>query len=515
MSKALVEKALANPDAALAEIDRELVSRGGLAEFVRLAWPNLEPGHPLLWGWHLDALCEHVQAVLDGKLTRLLIAVPPGTMKSLVSAVFAPAYQWGPAARPERRMLFTSYSQTFATRDSVRCRRLIESPWYQARWPDVRLTTDQNTKTRYENSRTGLRACGSVGSGVTGERVGLVVCDDLLNREHAESAAHRAEASGFFWETLPSRVNDLDRDAFLVIAQRLHQQDTIGEILSREPERWEKLVLPLEFEPSTRCSTSLGFADPRTAAGEVLHPARFSPAAVAGLKKSLGAYAYAGQYGQTPVPREGGLVKAAWLSTRYERRGEKPRLVVQSWDCASKPAERNDPSACVTAAVFSDRVELWHALAERLEFPDLLRKAKDHAAYWRPQFVLIEDKDAGQQLAQTLKRDKTFRHKVEAIDPEGLDKYTRMAAEAPALERHEVWLPDPGALPEAADWLAPFLEQLLLFPAGAHDDQVDALSQLLKWLRRRAAGSRGSGWNLSGGPGQPGEGTGRESPNKV
>ena len=476
---------LAQRDAAMVSMDRELIRRGGLAEFTRQAWHILEPSAELKWNWHLTAICEHVQAVLEGKLKRLLIAVPPGTMKSLTVAVNAPAYQWGPGNRADYRMLFASYSGSLSVRDSVRSRRLIESPWYRARWGDkFAMTSDQNQKTRFENDRTGFRVAASVGGTVTGDRGNLVACDDLLSRDHAESEAHRREASAFFWETLPSRVNDLENDAFIVIAQRLHARDTIGEILERAGDRWEKLILPMEFEPARRCVTSLGFSDPRTAEGEILHPARFGKRILADLKNDLGAYAYAGQYQQRPAPREGGLVRASWLANRYSSRGDNPIRIIQSWDCASKPKERNDPSVCLTLAEFGDRVELWDASVARTEFPDLLRRAKDLAGRWRPTVVLVEDKDAGQQLGQTLKREKDFRFPVAMVNPGQLDKFTRMSAETPLLEGGKFWLPDPTRM-DGAKWVPAYVEEMTTFPSAPHDDQVDATSQALAWLRNR------------------------------
>lgn len=456
----------------LVEIDRALAARG-LAEFVRIAWPILEPSEPLIWSWHMDAVCEHVQAVYQGELRRCLIAVPPGTAKSLITAVFAPAWNWGPGKRPSHRALCASYSGALSTRDSVRCRRLIESPWYQERWP-LKLAGDQNVKTRFENDRTGFRVATSVGGTVTGDRGNLIVCDDLLDRRRADSAAYRFEASEFFWSTLPTRLNDHRRDGILVIAQRLHQGDTIGEILDREPEKWEKLILPLEFEPGRRCVTSLGFEDPRTEDGESLHPERFTPEVIQGLKDTL-RHQYPGQAQQRPAPREGNIVKYAWFGNRFRERGKNPIRLIVSIDCASKAAERNDPTGAEVFAEFQDHIELWHAETGRREFPALVRWAKDLAAAWSPTAMLIEDKDAGQQLIQQLKAD--TRIPVIACNPGSVDKVTRMDAETPALESGKLWLP------ESEPWVAAFLAEVTTFPAAAHDEMVDCLSQGLRYLR--------------------------------
>ena len=480
-------------------IDRELIKRLGLPEFVRQGWDVLEPGNPLIWGWHLDAISDPLEAVVRGDVRRLAIAVPPGSMKSLMSSVFLPAYIWGPVGRASWRALFASYSGTLSTRDSVRCRRLIESRWYQDRWgvsavqhgvPEAEtfaLATDQNAKTKFENNRTGIRTAASVGGTVTGDRGNAVVCDDLLDRKRAESDAHRAEASEFFWETLPSRVNNLERDAFIVIAQRLHTDDTIGEILKRAPERWEKLIIPMEFEPKTRCVTGIGFTDPRTDDGELLEPKRIGRETIENLKADLGTYAYAGQYQQRPAPRGGGMVKEAWIK-RFRERGANPRYVIQSWDTASKPAEKNDPSACGTFAVFDDHVELWHVDVKRREFPDLVRRAKDLYASTEargpkpPTAVLVEDKDSGQQLIQMLRAD--TRMPVIAINPGTLDKVTRLDAETPSIEAGKLWVP------ADAPWVAHYIDEITTFPMSSHKDQVDMTSQALKWIREKGGSGR-------------------------
>lgn len=486
----------------LVEVDRELVTKEGLKEFMKQAWHVLEPSDPLDWNWHLDAICDHTQALFDGKIQKLLITVPPGTTKSLSCAVFAPAWKW--TKNPEFRMLFASYAGGLSMRDSVKCRRLIESPWYQDRWADkFQLTGDQNTKTKFENDKTGHRVAASVGGTVTGERGHLVGCDDLLNAKEAASKAVLEEVHNFFWEVIPSRVNDLRTGLFMLIMQRLSEKDPAGEIIKREEEmeknglgrEWVHLNLPMEYV-HTSYTTVLGFKDPRTVEGELLHPERFPRKKIDTFKLELGSYAYAGQYQQSPVPREGGIIKEAWFKNRFkcymtfdELMKRKPNYVVQSYDCASKPEEHNDPTVGGTFAVFNDHIEVWDVWSRRLEFPDVQRRMKDGAHAWRPITVLIEDKDSGQQHIQQWNRDiaegKTTRFAIIPINPGKLDKFTRMDSETPMIEAGQLWLP------EDAPWVAPYVAELTTFSSKttSGDDQVDMTSQLLKWVReRRTAG---------------------------
>lgn len=484
------------------ETERALVKRFGLHEFIKLAWHVLEPSTPFQDNWHIGAVAEHTQALYDGDIRDLLINIPPRFLKSLTCAVFAPAWEW--TKRPSTRMLFDSYSEDLSMADSIKTRQLIESNWYQDRWGHVfQLSEDQNTKTNFETTAAGARVAISVGGTVTGKGAGIITCDDLLSKDQSESQAFRERASKHRFETLPSRFNDPMTGRFLDIQQRLHPNDTTGELLLREKEgrsrKITKLILPLEYRP-TIYVTVLGFKDPRKVEGESLHPERFDAKTIQEKKDDLGTYAYVGQYQQDPVPREGGMVKESWFThsfegplnfeTLYKKKGL--IMIVQSADCASKAKQRNDPIVWGTWGVFEDRtdpknvqhhVELWDVEVKRCEFPEGLRIFKRKGEVWAPDLVLIEDKDAGQQYIQVLsEKEQEYKYKVEKIDPEGLDKGTRMSAETATIERGEMWLP------VSAPWLVAYITELCLFTGndgGGHDDQVDMTSQFLKWFRRK------------------------------
>src|SRR5579872_44415 len=188
------------------EMDRELGARS-LAEFVRVAWPIVEPSTPFVPGWHIDAIIEHLEAVTRGQIRNLLINVPPRHMKSLLVSVFWPPWEW--IRWPERRWLFSSYAASLSIRDSLKCRRLIESPWYQRLWGErFALTGDQNTKGRFDNDRSGYRLATSVGGAATGEGGDRLVCDDPHSVNEVESDSVRNSTNGWFDIVMATRVND-------------------------------------------------------------------------------------------------------------------------------------------------------------------------------------------------------------------------------------------------------------------------------------------------------------------
>lgn len=466
-----LQRALADPARGLRELER-LECEAGLLGFTRHAWQLLEPGRRFVPGWHLEVLCDHLEAVTRGEITRLLINVPPGAMKSLTVAVLWPAWEWGPAGRPELRTIAASYSERLSLRDNMKCRRLVGSDWYRGHWGrSVRLVGDQNAKGKFENERTGFRLATSVGGLGTGERGDRFVIDDPHNVQQAESAAVREATLRWFSETVPTRLND-SKSAIIVVMQRVHERDVSGLILAQEL-GYEHLVLPMRFEPERACVTSLGPADRRRKAGELLWPKRFPEAAVRALEQAMGSYAAAGQLQQRPAPRDGGLFRRHWFqivdALPAGCRG------VRGWDLAATRARAGtDPDWTAGVKLLRDRDGLFYiADIQRLRGSGLeVERALRQAA--------ILD---GREIAISLPRDPGQAGKVQAdyllrqlagfsvrATPESGDKTTRAAPVAAQAEAGNIRL-------LRGPWNEAFLEEVALFPNGAHDDQVDALSR--------------------------------------
>ena len=445
-----------------------------LWRFLRdFAWPVLQPGTPFVDNWHVHVICEHLEAVSSGQIKRLLINLPFRMLKSTIISQAFPAWEW--ISRPHVQYLTASYAKDVATRDAVDSRKIIESDLYQSAWGSrFLMTTDQNVKTRYENDRKGSRVVTSTDAAGTGFGGNRIIVDDPVSAKEADSLTARAQSIEWWKGTAATRLNNPKEDAIIVVHQRLHHQDLTGYILENE-KGWEHLVLPMRYDPALRKTTVLGFQDPRTQDGELMSPNRLDEATVAEMESRLGGYHSQAQLQQNPAPREGSMFKMAWLANRYGTAPDTSQFVrvIQSWDTAKKDKELADYSVCTTWGETTSAYYLLDVYRQKLEFPDLLRAATSQYAKWNPTGVLIEDAASGTSLIQQLRRDTLL--PVIPISPRGLSKELRASAVTPVVEAGKV------KLPQSAHWLADFEQELSMFPAVPHDDQVDSFTQFLNW----------------------------------
>ena len=466
-------------EADILAVERELCRRS-LAEFAKRAWKVLEPATPLKWGWVLDAICQHLEAVSDGRITRLLMNVPPGSMKSLLTGVIWPAWEWGPKGMPEMRFVGTAHEETLAIRDSRRCRDLIKSDWFQRLWP-LDLAADLDGKREFGNTRKGIRQARSFTS-MTGVRGDRIILDDPISADSANSAAKLDAARIAFTETLPTRVNN-EKSAIVVIMQRLNEKDVSGVILDMGLP-YVHLCIPMRFEPARRCVTEIGWEDPRTQEGELMFPERFSEEQVAELERTLGSYGSAGQLQQRPAPRGGGIINTAWFEYWTHLPPLEFRFVTV--DTAQKTAQQNDYSVlqCWGRST-SGRAILLDQLRGKWEAPELIVQAR---AFWTKhrddlnimcrkaqlRGMYVEDKVSGTGLIQTLRREGI---PVLAVQ-RNKDKISRAYDAAPFIESGNV------LLPRDASWLSDLLAEIESFPSGAHDDQLDPMFDAINLVQR-------------------------------
>ena len=493
----------------LEEEDEEPVKPLTLKEFVREFWDVLEPATPMAWGWALDAMCLHLEAAARRQIKRLLINVPPGTMKSSLTNVFFPAWVWA-EINPAERFLAVAFTESLALRDSMAMRRLILSPEYVVRYGDtVQLTRDNNAKGEYDTNARGRRAVRPL-TAATGVRASILLIDDPNNATEIHSPAHRRTINNAYDTSLSRRGADPKTYVQICIMQRLHEEDLTGHLTQKGG--WEVLRLPEKYEPEHHTATSI-WEDPRTERGELLFPEFRDGADYAQAAHDLGPFGEAGQLQQRPSPVGGGIVKDWWW--RYHAPAEmllhlKPVLVqvvaedgtvseqeavvvptpaeydfrITSWDLAFKGTKTSDfVVGQAWGAKGADNFLLdqtrgrWGYVQTKAEVTLFAERHPDITEH------VIEDKANGPAILDDL------RSTVSGLigwEPEG-SKESRVNAESSTIQAGNVYLPHP----QLAPWVSSeYRQEWIQFPNGSNDDQIDPTTQALQRFRlkrRRAA----------------------------
>jgi predicted phage terminase large subunit-like protein len=493
-----------------------------LVEFVRQAWHTIEPGQDYTHGWHIDFIAEHLEAITNGEelpdgtvYNRLLVNIPPGTMKSLIVNVFWPAWEWGPKNMPHLRYVCAAHKvENLSARDSRRMRQMILSDWYQARWGDrVKMSKDQNEKLNFTNSAGGFRIATAMTS-LTGIRGDRVLIDDPHSVDSAMSETQREAEVSTFLEAIPTRLNNPKTSAIVVIMQRLHESDISAVILDKQL-GYDHIMLPMRYDPSRAMPTKLGYEDPREDEGELLFPERFPLDVVERDEKVMGPYATAGQFQQTPEPRGGGVIKREWWQLWEKDEFPPCEYIIASLDTAYTTKAENDFSAMSVWGIFSGgdqkavatkviskdgevmsaiqrkyseehpKVVMMFAWQERLELHELVDKVTKTMKDFKVDKLLIENKAAGHSVAQEIRR--LFGHEdwgVQLVDPKGIDKLSRLYAIQHLFAEGLVFAPD-------RQWADTVIGQVASFPKGKHDDLVDTVSMAMSHLRQTGLVIRG------------------------
>jgi predicted phage terminase large subunit-like protein len=449
------------------------LSEKSLSNFVKSAWPVLEPKNQYIHNWHIDLITEHLEAVTSGQLKRLIINIPPRYMKSLCVSVMWPVWSW--IRNPELRWIFASYSQSLSTKHSVDRRQLIQSNWFQDSWSkNFSLAEDQNQKTEFLNSKRGHMVSTSVGGTVTGKGADIIIVDDPHNPLEASSDTLRLKAIEFFDQTLTTRLDNKKDGAIVVVMQRLHEEDLTGHLL--EQKDWTHLCLPALVEAKTIYSFPISNKTKQLAQNEPLFIERENYDELQKQKRALGSIAFAAQYQQQPSPADGAIVKKEWFKF-YSELPVKFDEIIQSWDCSFKDSENSDYVVGQVWGRIGANKYLLDQVRKRMSFTDTLKAVVELTIKWpNARRKIIEDKANGSAIISTLK-DKVSG--IVAINPTE-SKLARLSAICPQIEAGNVFLPDL----KLKHWVNDFLDEVLRFPKGKNDDQVDCLSQALSDLER-------------------------------
>lgn len=486
---------------ALQQLQDVLKAEISLYEFIKQAWPSIEGSTPFVDSWHIRAIADHLEACFNREIKNLLINVPPRTLKTGLISVAFPAWVW--LHNPQEKFMYASYAASLATQHSLKCKRLIESPWYQQRWGNrYQLARDQKAKGFFENNKKGYRLSTSVGGSATGAGGNFLVADDPNNAREYESDVKRESANSWWDQVWSTRLNDPKNDIKIVVQQRIHEKDISGHIIGNDRDNeWVRLILPMEFETIRKSRTfingKLRWEDPRTNDGQLLSSVRFSDKEINQYKNDLGSYGYAGQYQQRPAPLEGGIIKKDWF--KWWIRPVLPKLLMrlQSWDCGISDSTTASYSACTTWGVFVDddkvkNVVLLSMWRGQVGYPDLRKRAirlfnnyndiddkKGDNTFKPVDKVIIEAKATGDPLIRDLRL-----AGISAIGyiPRG-DKETRVQRISHLIETGRIWLPTVQKNPDKLiSWADEFREEVCCFPNKESRDLVDTMSQILQYM---------------------------------
>lgn len=460
--------------------------RTSLRHFVQAAYPHLSTGTDLTWNWHLDAICDFLQAQAAGEIRRGVINLRSRSLKSTIASVCLHPWVW--LERSGVRFLTGGYDSGLAVRDCWNARQLMTTDWYvDLKSVPWEFTDDMNLKAFYTNTHGGRRISTQVGAG-TGQGAMHVVVDDPLSIDQSYSEAETEAANRWFFETIMSRLDDPKRAVVTLVQHRLRPDDTSGRCRERG---FTVLELPLEFDPKRRCVVpEIGFTDPREDDGELLCPAWWGPEEVEQEKMNAPAL-YEAICNQNPTRREANVIREEWCP-RYDSLPPLDEMhVVQSWDLSVKG---QDPSAKgkrkrsktggLVVGFHGARcyvLDRFFAPADWFQQKDAIRLYRDRWPTTRETY--IEDEANGS--AMILEIGLTIPMVIGVNPGKKGGKWQRLAAVAGFFRAGNVLFPPDMVSPWASDLIA----NLVGFPNMTNDEDPDCISQALSevWLPKADA----------------------------
>jgi len=441
--------------------------RTDFESFLHKVFVTLSPGQSFVSGWFIQALAYRLEQVRQGEVKRLIVNLPPRSLKSIAASVAFPAFVLG--HDPTKRIVCASYSGELSRKMSNDFRAILDTGWYRQLFPATRVGQYKDSEGEFELTQRGSRLATSIGGTLTGRGGDIIVIDDPLKPIDALSEPKRTAVNQWYVNTLLSRLDDKRTGAIVIVMQRVHMDDLTGFVLEQGDE-WTQLNLAAIAECAETIPLSYGKVHHRQI-GDVLSPTREPLSILEQMRVQLGSDLFAAQYQQTPVPPGGAMIKRHWVQ-RYTEAPMDVRqpFILQSWDTAAKGGPDNDWSVCTTWLQAKNQqwylLDVWRG---RLDYPALKAKVEALARQWKASQVLIEEAGTAIGLIQELR----YRIPgVTGIKPDR-DKVTRMSLASALFEARQVHLP------ERASWLAELEAELFAFPGSRHDDQVDSISQAL------------------------------------
>jgi predicted phage terminase large subunit-like protein len=484
-----------------------------LYEFTRSSFSYIDPA-PWIDSWAIEAVCEHLEAVAYGEIRKLILNISPRCLKTITTCVAFPSWTWaqnrpvlGQSIGATVSFLCGSYNRDLSMDATVKCRQLISSQWYRDRWAArFALSEVQATKQLFVNDKGGRYLSTSVSGGTLGRGADIIIADDLNDAQDALSEAS-LEGTLSYWNTvLRTRLNNPKTGAFIVIQQRLAENDVTGHILEKAAEDWVHVMIPMRYDPERSYHTVIGWKDPRTEPGELMWPERFGEAEVKSLESDLGPYAAAGQLQQRPEPKGGGIILRDWWLL-WESNSYPPMdFVLATLDTAFTEDTQRDPSGMIVWGVFtpesssqSSRIithsgkpherpqQYMSELAPKafcmygwdkhLALHELVKMVADTCIRLKVDLLLIENKASGISVAQEIRR-LYSREKfgVQLFDPKSQDKTARLYSVQHLFAEGCVYAPN-------RPWVERIITQVAMFPKARNDEYADLTSMGLRKLR--------------------------------
>lgn len=449
----------------------DAILRTDLSAFVEKCFAEIEQGRPYEHNWHIDAIAYQLTRIRSGETRRLIVNIPPRHLKSLAVTIAYTAWVLG--HDPAKKIICVSHGKDLAREHANGFLRIVESDWYRRLFPGLQVAKRGNRVTELKTTKGGYRLATSIEGAVLGRGADLIVIDDPIQPLAALSAAERAKVKTFYDQTLYTRLNDKRTGAIVLVMQRLHEDDLVAHVETID--EWAKLAIPAIAETvETYRLGSFEHDVYQRGVGELLHAAREDKVTLDQIRRTMGTRGFEAQYQQRPVPLDGNIIKRSWLRFYDETPREFDRIVA-SWDTASTIGEASDWSVGTLWGLAGSAYYLLDLVRGQFEFARLRREVIDLHRRHPETVTLIEETDTGRALAQDLRNNGDLRP---ILDPPRFDKTARIEAQSARFEAGEV------LLPRAADWLNAYVSELVAFPSGAHDDQVDSTSQALRYLTR-------------------------------
>lgn len=460
----------------------DAICRNNLSAFFQRAWRELEPS-PYKHNWHIDCVCEYLQALEAGEIKRLIINVPPRTGKTLIGNVVFPAWIMGRDAGA--RFLGISYAHRLSEKIAFKQRTLMETDWYKELFPYTRLDKDQRSKADYMTTKGGGRFSTSVGGTLTGEGGDYLLMDDPMNPDEALSDQKRISSNEWVDQAIYSRLNDPTTGRIGVIMQRLHDEDTTGYLMKKGD--WELLKLPAE----TPKKIQVEIRGKHFEYEGLLHKDRLSQDVLDRLRNDMGSYAYAGQYLQEPVPIGGGEFKDSFIHYFASGAFDTARCNLYiTVDPATSKKKTSDFTAMAVWALAPDHnYYLIDGIRERLNPTERIDKLFELHRKWnlktgKPPKVGYEKYGmmSDTHYIQQRQNEENYRFHLQEIHS-GMQKEERIRRLIAPMERGQIWLPNDIFYKNHKGLPCNFMgdiidEEMLLFPYAAHDDFLDAMSMI-------------------------------------